>query len=286
MKKWKSWAAVMLAGIWMLSGCSQPTEDTHITSSPVKPQLIQPSEGTVVTTVTSPLAANANGSPAISPSGVQWVYMSWPIPSQYVSSPLIGGRDDTRISQLLQWVEQAKRVDGKGLSAPLHGRSMAVNIEFSPERKIVIRPAWTCDSSKDAKGNTRTSCKPVDSRVWIEGTEGEPYFAQSDTLYAFVNKGYLDWMPNVNPYEAPSQLPIGGPFTIRGHGARTGQVTVALMKGNSTLWVQPVSVKEGEWLLEGQVSDQLSAGDYEWKINTGITTFLQPIHCERTNLNR
>lgn len=206
-------------------------------------------------------------------SGVQWVYMSWPIPSQYVSSPLIGGRDNQRIDQLLQWIDQAKRVDGKGLSSPLDGRSMAVNIEFSRKRIIVIRPAWTCDSNKDSQGNTTTSCKPVDNRVWIEGTADGPYFAESGQLYSFVSKGYLDWMPNVKPYEAPSQVAVGAPFTILGRGARTEHVTVALMKGDSTLWAQTVPVKEGEWRLEGQMSDQLPAGDCEWKIDTGITTF-------------
>ena len=216
-----------------------------------------------------------------SAADVRWVYMSWPIPSSVVSRPLIGSRDQDRITGLLHWLEEAKRIDGTGLASPLHGRSMAVNIELNDGRLLQIRPAWKCNSRKDEQGNTETSCKTVENHIWVsEPVDGE-YFAESERLYRFVSKGYMDWMPNVKPYEAPDQLKTGATFLVRGHGSRTDQANVALMKGNDTIWKQRASVNEGEWQAEGVISDNLPEGDYEWKINTGTTTYGVTVHISK-----
>lgn len=83
---------------------------------------------------------------------------------------------------------------------------MAVNIELNDGRLLQIRPAWKCNSRKDEHGNTETSCKVVENHIWVSEPDDEEYFAESERLYRFVSKGYIDWMPNVKPYEAPDQL--------------------------------------------------------------------------------
>lgn len=214
----------------------------------------------------------------VSAADVRWVYMSWPIPSSVVSRPLIGSRDKDRITELLYWVEKAKLIDGAGLASPLDGRSMAVNIEFNNEHRLQIRPAWKCNSSKDEQGNTETSCKTVENHIWVSDPNKGEYFAESERLYRFVSKGYLDWMPNVAPYEAPDQLKTGAKFLVRGHGSLTDWANVTLIKGNDTIWEQRVSVNEGEWQAEGIIPDNLPEGDYEWKIYTGTTTYGVTVH--------
>ncbi|MDQ6420796.1 hypothetical protein RB620_15305 [Paenibacillus sp. LHD-117] len=178
MNKWKRICCSMLASVAILSGCGQSDG------------MLESSDGADI-----PLTA----------ANVRWVYMTRPIPSSDVSSPLIGSRDEDRIAELLQWVKEAKRVDGTGLTSPVHGRSMAVNVEFNDERLLQIRPAWTCDSHKDEQGNIQTSSKGVANRVQI--------------------------------------------------------------------WEKQVKVKDAEWVVKGIVPDNLEAGNYDWKINTGTATY-------------
>ncbi|QHT59055.1 hypothetical protein GXP70_03135 [Paenibacillus lycopersici] len=212
-------------------------------------------------------------SAAVANKDVRLVYMTFPIPVREVSSPLFGSRDQERIAALLHELGEAERVNGAGLASPLNGRSTALNIELNDGRLLQVRPAWTCRTGKDDDGDTTTSCTPVDDRIWISGPDGGAYFAKSEWLYRFVGKAYLDWMPNVQPYEAPDALPAGAPFAVRGHGSRTDRANVALMKGDKTVLNLQAAVNEGEWLVEGTTPDDLPAGDYEWKIDTGTTTY-------------
>ncbi|MGM0883151.1 MAG: hypothetical protein ACQEXQ_19195 [Bacillota bacterium] len=271
----------------ILSGCGQSIKentDTATQASKINRVTSDVDTGGTVSAASTQMvdAASRNASNnRVSASDVRWVYMSWPIPSDVVSRPLIGGRDEDRIVELLHWLEEAEQVDGSGLSSPLMGRSMAVNIELSDGRSLQIRPAWKCDSHRDEQGNMHTSCKGIDNRVWVAGPDDSEYFVESEQLYGFVSKGYMDWMPNVKPYEVPDQLKTGAPFSIRGHGSRTDQATIVLMKGKDTIWEQRAIVNEGEWQAEGIIPDNLPEADYEWKIDTGTSTYGATVHISK-----
>jgi|GEM_PF-5258766 hypothetical protein len=213
-------------------------------------------------------------------SDVEWVYMSWPIPSEYISKPLIGTRDQDRIDELLGWLSEAKAIDGKGLTSPMMGRSMAVNIEYRDSSLLTIRPAWHCDSKKEANGNTETSCTPVNSMIWVSDPVKGEYFAESEKLFQFVSKDYSEWLPNVLPYEVPAELKPGSAFTVLGHGARTDKVNVSLSKGDRIIWEQSIAVDDGEWQGKGEIPADLPEGDYDWKIDTGNTGYGKGVHID------
>ncbi|MBB3111681.1 hypothetical protein FHS18_003749 [Paenibacillus phyllosphaerae] len=214
----------------------------------------------------------------VSGADVRWVHMSWPIPMDKVSQPLIGSRDGNKINELLGWVDQARRIEPRGLTSPLDGRSMAINIDYANGERLQIRPAWTCTSSQDEQGNTETSCNSVEDRIWVSNSKEGEYFAESASLYDFIQQDYLDWMPSVAPYEAPDQLKAGDEYLIRGHGALADWATVELIEDNDTVLLQKIPVKDGEWQAKGTLPDNLPEGDYEWQIDTGETTYGVAVH--------
>jgi len=254
-----------LASLFVAAACGSQSaaadraaDATRLASMPAQP-------------LSQPLTAGDDSS-RIRAENVRWVYMSWPIPTDVVSRPLIGGRDTDRVAQLLRRVEDAKPIDGQGLSYPIKGRSMAVNVEFSDGHTLEIRPAWSCSTSKEENGNTSTSCTPVENRVWIGSSDpaGGEYFADSEALFRFVNETYKTWMPSVKPYEAPEQIQAGASFTVVGHGARSDEATVILAKGNDKLWEGKAHVREGEWAVTGTAPAGIASGDgYEWRIRVG-----------------
>ncbi|MBO7749005.1 hypothetical protein I8J29_33070 [Paenibacillus sp. MWE-103] len=230
-------------------------------------------------TATIGASASANdGIARLTAVDVHLAYMTWPIPTGMVSRPLFGSIDRARIATLLHKLEAAERIDGNGLTSPLSGRSMALNIEIKDGRKLQIRPAWTCKTGSDDRGSTTTSCLPADNRIWVSGPDDETYFATSDWLYLFVGKGFLGWMPEVKPYEAPNGLHAGASFSVIGHGSRAEYANVALMKGDKTILSMQSTVTNGEWHIEGTVPGNLMAGDYEWRIDTGTTTYGAAVH--------
>ncbi|MGO4107851.1 hypothetical protein [Paenibacillus sp. YAF4_2] len=224
------------------------------------------------------IATDSTDKPSASENDVQWVYMSWPIPSVYVSDPLIGSRDQDRIVQLLNWLDEAKPIDGQGLTSPMMGRSMAVNVEYTNHDILQIRPAWHCTSKSDEKGNTETSCTPVDHMIWVSDPDKGDYFAESEKLFDFVKEGYLEWLPNVKPYEVPAELKQGDEFTIVGHGARVDEVEISLSQGDQIILKQNVVVNEGEWQATGKIPEDLPVGDYDWRINNGETRYGVGVH--------
>ncbi|CAM3295688.1 hypothetical protein PALU110988_14285 [Paenibacillus lupini] len=139
-------------------------------------------------------ATDSTDKPSASDNDVQWVYMSWPIPSVYVSKPLIGSRDQDQIAQLLKWLDEAKSNDGRGLTSPMMERSMAVNLEYTNHDILQIRPAWHCTSKIVEKGSTETSCTPVKHMIWVSDPDKGDYFAESEKLFDFVKEGYLEWL--------------------------------------------------------------------------------------------
>ncbi|TCM97907.1 hypothetical protein EV294_103335 [Paenibacillus sp. BK033] len=212
---------------------------------------------------------------------VGWVYMSWPIPSQYVSKPLIGSKDHVRIAKLLQWIAEAKQIDGKEMTSPLMERSMAVNIEFKNHDILQIRPAWHCTATKQGNGNTETSCTTVQNSIWISDPVKGEYFADSEKLFQFVSKDHSKWLPDVLPYEVPSELKLGSPFTVLGHGARADQVEISLLKGNQVIWKQNALVNEGEWQTVGELPGDLIEGEYDWKIGNGESSYGVGVHIKK-----
>ncbi|GLX65797.1 hypothetical protein [Paenibacillus glycanilyticus] len=213
-----------------------------------------------------------------SAADVSWAYMSWPIHSQYVSDPLIGSRDQDKIAELLQWLDYAKANDGKGLTSPMMGRSMALHIEYRDHNILTIRPAWHCTSKQDEQGNTTTSCTPVENKIWVSDPVKGDYFVESDKLFSFVSEGYSDWLPNVLPYELPAELKPGTTFTVVGHGARTDKVNVTLAKEDKIIWEQSIAVYEGEWQGKGEVPADLPEGEYDWKVQIGDSGYGTSVH--------
>jgi len=207
--------------------------------------------------------------------------MTWPLMTDQAAT-MYAGRDDDDISRLVAWIDEARPVEGTGLSAPIKNRSMAVNVELRDGRSVVVRPARRCETSKLDEGRTQTSCEPVADRVAIEdsasGGRAGTTIAESAELYRFVNEGYKDVMPPVHKYEWPAQLKAGANFTIRGHGARSQEATVTLSKKGAALWKSTADIDDGEWSVVGTVPSDLKAeGSYELEIRTeegGISTYL------------
>ncbi|WP_239614520.1 hypothetical protein [Cohnella mopanensis] len=182
---------------------------------------------------------------------VRFVYMSPPIPKQTVNT-LYSDQNSKRVSQLLRWLDQADPIEGAGLTDPLHGRSMAVEIVYENGSTQTIRPAWRCSSTKDAQGNTGTDCKPVEDTVSITDSSGAHEFALSATLFEFVNKSYREWMPDLKPYEIPEKISLNHAFQVIGHGSLMEKMYVKLSKDNKVVWrSDEIVVDHGEYVIEG-----------------------------------
>lgn len=204
---------------------------------------------------------------------VKWVYLTWPLPVD-LAATLYPDRDRDRISRLIAWIEAARPIDGEGLSRPLRDRSLAVNAELQDGRLIVVRPAWTCSTTKQENGNASVRCETAFDRIVIEdraseSSGGKAEFAESPGLYRFLNEDYKVWMPPVKRFEYPEKLKSGTAFTVSGHGSRSQSATVTLSKGDAVLWTGKSDVRDGEWKVAGKLPDALASGkDYSLKIQT------------------
>ncbi|MFD2334488.1 hypothetical protein ACFSR7_35035 [Cohnella sp. GCM10020058] len=204
-------------------------------------------------------------------SDVKWVYMTWPLQSN-LAATLYSDRDAARISQIIDWIEAARPIDGTGLTIPIRDRSMAVNVELQDGRLVVVRPAWRCTATTSEKGNANVSCEDELDRIVIEETAesgADAVFAESAELYRFLNEDFKAWMSPVQKYEYPDKLKPGAAFAISGHGARSQSATVTLSKGDAVLWTGKSDVRDGEWKVEGKLPDALASGkDYCLQIQT------------------
>ncbi|MFC5702983.1 hypothetical protein ACFPVX_16970 [Cohnella faecalis] len=208
---------------------------------------------------------------------VKRVSMSPPIPMQLVNLPLFGDRDGERIDKLLNWVAEADRhkIDGVGLSSPLHGRSWAVDLEYEDGATLQIRPAWQCESTQDEQGDTTSNCQAVAGKVWIAGSDREAYFADSAPLFRFVTETFQEWMPGVKPVEYPELIRPGQPFAIKGHGSLASEAHVVLSKDNKPLWTsESVAVMDGEFEINGMLPENsVPEGAYQLDVKSDKTSY-------------
>jgi hypothetical protein len=193
---------------------------------------------------------------------VRWVYMSYPIPMGNVNNTMYADQNPEKVRQLLQWIDQAKHINGSGIQSPLHGRSMAIEIVYADGKTQEIRPAWKCNSFKNAQGNTETDCKPVMNKVVIFGTDQHEQFAISEPLYTLVSATYKKWMPETRSYELPDSITIGEPFRIAGHGWLAEKAVVELSKDKQIVWSSgEVLIDHGEFQVTGVLDNGINAAD-------------------------
>jgi len=213
------------------------------------------------------LEKTADGTPT---RQVKWIYMSPLKPSQTVNA-MYADRNPELASRLLEWIEHAKKIDGNGLTRPLHERSMAIEIVYENRSTQEIRPAWSCMGISDANGNTGTECRAVEGKVWISDSDGNETFADSAPLFEFVQNDYQSWMPGVAPYRFPESIRLNETFRIEGRGSLMEKMVATLSLKDEVVWKSAaVAVDHGDYEITGILdSKKYPAGEYEITI-TGV----------------
>ncbi|TVY02229.1 hypothetical protein [Cohnella terricola] len=196
---------------------------------------------------------------------VKWIYMSPPIPSQTVNTAY-ADQNPELASRLLEWIDQAKNIDGQGLTPPLHERSMAIEIVYENRTIQEVRPAWNCTYV-----NTGAECRAVEGKVWISDSDGNETFADSEPLFEFVQNDYKSWMPGVTPFRFPELIRLNETFQIQGHGSLMEKMVATLSLKDEVVWKSAaVAVDHGDYEIMGILdSKKYPAGEYEINI-TGV----------------
>jgi len=198
---------------------------------------------------------------------IRWMYMTPPLPGRTVNS-MYADLHSERATLMQEWIEQAKTIEGEGLTQPLHGRSMALQIVYEDGTSTTVRPAWSCSGTEDEQGNTGTQCITVEDKVWIGESDGEERFAESEPLFEFVRVGYKDWMPAVEPYRIPDTIRLNESFRIEGHGSLMEKMAVQLVRDGRVVWTsEEAAVDHGDYMIEGRLDfGEFALGEYELRL--------------------
>lgn len=214
----------------------------------------------LVTSFTMFLSTQGTSVPDFLEAPVRWVTVTNPVHTSMERQPLFGDRDQEKIAKIVSWIHQAKNVDGTGMTAPLKGRSFAVNVIYNNGNAVQVRPAWRCHSKRISNG-TETSCNAVNNTVWISVGKEKEFFAKSIELFEFLSGTFRDWMPEVNPFEVPERVKVGEQFTIQGNGLLCRKVKVEIRKKEQVVWSSETNVDHGHFEVHTTFSNEV--GHYD-----------------------
>lgn len=202
---------------------------------------------------------------------VHWMTIGGGFPSNLIHEPLFSGRDDEKISGILdilktgsdyRKLQNSKLPGGIGIG----GGSVGLYIKLKNGSKYFLFSAYNTEENTE----NSTQLTPLADRFMITNTEtNEHYTVFSKEAAKYIVQGFKADFHFVNPHSiTPEDFKVGDKITITGKGTTADEAEICLVTADSEPVekhiIAKVTPKYGEWKWEGDLNRNLKTFDGQY----------------------